>query len=303
MADILKIARGIRSHDGGKSAEGGVMEALFVPFGYDTLVKAMVAAALVGGVGGLLSCYVILKGWSLMGDALSHAVVPGVAVAYFFGLPLALGAFAAGMLAVAGMGVVKARTRLKEDAVIGVVFTAFFALGLLLISLRPSGISLRTIIFGNLLGIDPGELRQLAWICAGVGAVVLLRWKDLMWVSFDPGHARAMGVKVAWWQALLLAMLSLVCVAGLQVVGAILVVALLVTPGATAYLLTRRFGRMLWVAMGLGAGLSFLGTWLSYFVNGSVGGCIVLLQTLVFFAVMLVKSRTAVAGRPVERRA
>lgn len=279
-----------------------ITESLLGPFGYDYMVKAMLAATLVGGVCGLLSCFVCLKGWSLLGDALSHAVVPGVALSFWLGLPLALGAFATGMLAVAGMGIIKARTRLKEDSVIGVVFTTLFALGLLMISVRPSGIDLKTVVFGNLLGVADADLLQMAGAALLVAVVVALKWRDLLHFTFDAAHARSQGVRTVGLRTLLLAMLSLAVVAGLLAVGAILVVALMVTPGATAYLLVRRFGAMLLLALALGAGLSFLGAWASYFLDGSVGGCIVLLQTLAFFAAFFFGPRHGLWRRRVEVR-
>ena len=263
------------------------MDRLLTPFEYEYLVRAIWVSALVGGVGGLLSCFVTLKGWSLMGDALSHAVVPGVAAAALLGLPFSLGAAFAALLATAGMGFLKTRTPLREDAVIGVVFTTFFALGLLLLSLRPSGVNLRTIIFGNILGIDPADSRQLVVISLAALVVLFLRWRDLVLYCFDSAQARALGLNVVVLHGLLLALLAATAVAALQTVGAVLVVATLVTPGATAYLLTDRFGRMLAISGTLGCVTAGLGAYASYFLNGSTGGCIVVLQTLGFLAAWL----------------
>jgi manganese/iron transport system permease protein len=280
-----------------------MIEPLAVPFQYAYLVKAMWVSALVGGVCGFLSCFVTLKGWSLMGDALSHAVVPGVALAYLLGAPFALGAFFAGLLAAAGMGFVKARTQLREDAVIGIVFTTFFAAGLLLISLYPANVSLKQIIFGNLLGIADADVRQVLGISGVTLAVLGARWRDLALFCFDPGQARALGLNVRLLHFLLLTLLAATAVAALQTVGACLVVAMLVTPGATAYLLTDRFGRMLWLAAGLGAFSSFAGAYASYFLNGSTGGCIVVLQTLLFLAALVFAPRHGLlAGRAQRRR-
>ncbi|MEN9735071.1 MAG: hypothetical protein RLZ45_3066 [Verrucomicrobiota bacterium] len=263
------------------------MDRLLTPFEYEYLVRAIWVSALVGGVGGLLSCFVTLKGWSLMGDALSHAVVPGVAAAALLGLPFSLGAAFAALLATAGMGFLKTRTPLREDAVIGVVFTTFFALGLLLLSLRPSGVNLRTIVFGNILGIDPADSRQLVGISLATLVVLFLRWRDLVLYCFDSAQARALGLNVVVLHGLLLALLAATAVAALQTVGAVLVVATLVTPGATAYLLTDRFGRMLAISGTLGCVAAGLGAYASYFLNGSTGGCIVVLQTLGFLAAWL----------------
>jgi manganese/iron transport system permease protein len=267
------------------------------PFQYDFMIRAMFMSSLIGCVCGLLSCFIILKGWSLMGDALSHSVVPGVVMAYLLGLPMVLGAFATGMLAAVGMGLVKANTRLREDAVIGVVFTAFFALGLLLISLFPAGVDLRTIILGNMLGISPGDMLQMGAISVVTLTVLALKWKDLMLYCFDPGQARTLGMPVGGLHLLLLALLSMTAVAALQAVGAVLVVAMLVTPGATAYLLTDRFGVLLLMAGILGAGVSFAGCYLSHFFNGSVGGCIVVLQTVVFLGVFLFAPKHGLRSR------
>jgi ABC-type Mn2+/Zn2+ transport system permease subunit len=264
-----------------------MMDALAVPFHYDYMLKAMWVSALIGSVCGCLSCFVTLKGWSLMGDALSHAVVPGVALAYLVGAPFAVGAFFAGLLAAVGMGFVKTKTSLREDAVIGIVFTTFFAAGLLLISLFPSSVSLKSIVFGNLLGISDADVSQVVLIALGSLLVLGLRWRDLVLFCFDPNQARALGLNVRLLNFTLLTLLSVTAVAALQAVGACLVVAMLVTPGATAYLLTDRFGRMLGLAAGMGAGTSFIGAYASYFLDGSTGGCIVLLQTLVFLLALV----------------
>lgn len=273
-----------------------MMESLLTPFGYEYLVRALWVCALVGGVGGLLSCFVTLKGWSLMGDALSHAVVPGVAVAGILGLPFSVGAAFAAMLATAGMGFLRARTPLREDAVIGIVFTTFFALGLLLLSLRPAGINLRTIVFGNVLGIDPADSRQLVAISFGTLAILAVRWRDLVLFCFDTNQARSIGLNTAMLHGTLLTLLSATAVASLQTVGAVLVVATLVTPGATAYLLTDRFGRMLILSGTLGASTAACGAYLSYFVDGSTGGCIVVLQTTGFLTAWVFAPRHGLLG-------
>jgi manganese/iron transport system permease protein len=267
------------------------LASLLIPFQYEYMVKAIWISALIGGVCAFLSCFVILKGWSLMGDALSHSVVPGVALAYIWGLPFSLGAFTTGMLASLSMGLVKARTSLREDAVIGIIFTTFFAAGLLLISLFPSQVDLKMIIFGNMLGISDFDIKQVLILSIITLVVLGLKWRDLVLYCFDPGQARALGMNTRFLHFLLLALLSATSVAALQTVGACLVVAMLVTPGATAYLLTDRFGVMLWVAASLGAIGSFVGAYLSYYFNGSVGGCIVVLQTLLFLAAFFLAPR------------
>lgn len=279
-----------------------MMDSLLVPFQYEYMLKAIWVSALIGGVCGLLSCFITLKGWSLMGDALSHAVVPGVALAAMLGLPFAAGAFIAGLLAAAGMGFLKARTQLREDAVIGVVFTTFFAAGLLMISLRPSGVSLRTIVFGNILGISDPDVKQVAAISAVTLTVLALKWKDLVLFCFDPNQARTLGLNTTALHFTLLTLLAATAVASLQTVGACLVVATLVTPGATAYLLTDRFGRMLMIAGLIGVATGCLGAYASYFLNGSTGGCIVVLQTLLFLTALVFAPKHGMLASRTQRR-
>ncbi len=264
-----------------------LLQHLAVPFQYEYMRQAIWVSVMIGGVCGFLSAFVTLKGWSLMGDALSHAVVPGVAVAYILGLPFAVGAFIAGLLATWTMAFIRSQSRIREDATIGVVFTTFFAIGLVLISLFPAGVDLKVILYGNILGIATSDIVQVVAI-SGVTLVILaLKWKDLMLFCFDPNQARTLGLKARFLHVLLLALLAAMSVAALQAVGAILVIAMLVTPGATAYLLTDRFGKMMWISAGLGAFTSLLGAYASYYINGATGGCIVSLQAIVFVIVFL----------------
>lgn len=257
------------------------------PFHYEYMLTAMWTSALIGCVCGLLSGFVTLKGWSLMGDALSHAVVPGVTLAYLAGVPFSVGAFASGLLAAGAMAFVKIKTPVREDAVIGIVFTSFFALGLLLISLYPTRVDLKTIVLGNILGIAAGDAMQLVIVSVISLAVIALKWRDLMLFCFDANHARALGLRVGWLHLLLLLLLSATAVAALQAVGACLVVAMLVTPGATAYLLTDRFGKMLILGAVFGAVTAFVGAYASYFVDGATGGCIVTLQAALFVVALV----------------
>ena len=259
---------------------------LLIPFQYEYMVKAIAVSGFVGGVCALLSCFVVLKGWSLLGDALSHAVVPGVAAAYIVGIPFSVGAFISGMLAALTMGFVKKQTRIREDAVIGIVYTTFFALGVLLISLYPSNISLTTIVMGNILGIADRDIVQTLLIAGISLVIILLKWKDLRLFSFDPSHARAIGLNTNALYLLLLTLLAVTAIAALQTVGSVLVVAMLVTPGAAAYLLTDQFPKMMALSTLLGAGTACAGAYISYYLNGSAGGCIVALQFLVFIAVL-----------------
>lgn len=259
-----------------------MIELLLQPFSYDYMVRAIWVSALVGAVCAFLSCFLILKGWSLMGDALAHSVVPGVALAYMWSFPFAIGAFFAGGLAALGMALVRARSPLREDAVIGVVFTSFFALGLLIVSLHPTAVKVQTIILGNILAIAPEDVTQVVIISAVTLAVLLVTWRDLLATFFDERHAQSIGLKVTALKVMFFALLSAATVAALQTVGAVLVIAMVVTPGATAYLLTDRFGVMIAIAVALGATTSAVGAYISYFVDGATGGLIVVLQTLLF---------------------
>lgn len=252
------------------------------PFAYSYMVNAMWVSALVGGVCAFLSCYLMLKGWSLIGDALSHSVVPGVAGAYLLGLPFAFGAFIAGGLAAAAMLFLSDRSGLKPDVIIGIIFTSFFGLGLFMVSLNPISVSVQTITMGNILAITPADTVQLALIGV-ISAVVLgLKWKDLLVTFFDENHARSVGLRPDVLKIVFFTLLSASVVAAMQTVGAFLVIAMVVTPGATAYLLTDRFPRLLLLAVALGAGTSFAGAYLSFFLDGATGGIIVALQTAIF---------------------
>jgi manganese/iron transport system permease protein len=263
------------------------MDTLLQPFSYSYMFNAMWVSALVGGVCAFLSAYLMLKGWSLIGDALSHSIVPGVAGAYMLGLPFALGAFAAGGLAAGTMLFLNQRTGLKEDTIIGLIFTSFFGLGLFMVSLSPTSVSVQTITMGNILAITPSDTLQLAIIGFVSLAILLAKWKDLMVTFFDENHARSIGLKPDVLKAVFFILLSASCVAALQTVGAFLVIAMVVTPGATAYLLTDRFPRLLVLSVSIGAGTSFVGAYLSFFIDGATGGIIVSLQTLIFLAAFM----------------
>lgn len=257
---------------------------LLEPFAYGYMTNAMWVSALVGGVCAFLSAYLMLKGWSLIGDALSHSVVPGVAGAYMLGLPFALGAFISGGLAAAAMLFLSERSGLKADVVIGLIFTAFFGLGLFMVSLNPVAISVQTITMGNILAIAPADTLQLVLIAGVSLAVMLLKWRDLMVVFFDETHARSIGLRPRLLRAVFFTLLSACIVAAMQTVGAFLVIALVVTPGATAYLLCDRFPRLIALSVAIGTVTSFLGVYLSYFLDGATGGVIVCLQTALFLA-------------------
>ncbi|WP_080820625.1 metal ABC transporter permease [Agrobacterium deltaense] len=261
-----------------------MINSLLEPFTYGYMLNAIWVSALVGGVCGFLSAYLMLKGWSLIGDALSHAIVPGVAGAYMLGLPFSLGAFLSGGLAAGSMLFLNQKTRLKEDAIIGLIFTSFFGLGLFMVSLSPTSVNIQTIVLGNILAITAEDTIQLALI-GGISLLVLaLKWRDFMVVFFDENHARTVGLKPEVLKVIFFTLLAASTVAALQTVGAFLVVAMVVTPGATAYLLTDRFERLILMSLIIGAATSFVGAYLSYFLDGATGGVVVVLQTAIFLA-------------------
>jgi manganese/iron transport system permease protein len=270
-----------------RNREPPMLATLVEPFTYDYMRNAILVSALVGGVCGFLSAYLMLKGWSLIGDALSHAIVPGVAGAYMLGLPFAFGAFMSGGLAAMAILFLNQRTKLKEDAIIGLIFTSFFGLGLFMVSISPVSIDIKTIVLGNILAITPADTLQLVLI-GGVSLLVLtLKWKDLMVTFFDENHARSIGLKPERLKVIFFTLLAASTVAAMQTVGAFLVIAMVVTPGATAYLLTDRFQRLILMALAIGAGTSFIGAYASYFLDGATGGIIVVLQTVIFLVAFL----------------
>ena len=263
------------------------MDQLLEPFLYSYMINAMWVSALIGGVCAFLSCYLMLKGWSLIGDALSHSIVPGVAGAYMIGLPFSFGAFFSGGLAAAGMLFLSQRSKLKEDAVIGLIFTAFFGLGLFLVSLYPSAVNIQTIVMGNILAITPVDTLQIVIIGCLSLLILSVKWRDFMVVFFDENHAKTIGLSPTFLKIVFFSILSASTVAALQTVGAFLVIAMVVIPGATAYLLSDRFSVVIIYSVIIGVISAFLGVYFSYFINGATGGIIVLLQT-VFFALAFV---------------
>jgi manganese transport system permease protein len=270
---------------------------LLEPLQYDFMVRALITTVFAAVVCAVLSCWLVLLGWSLMGDAVSHAVLPGVVIAYIVGAPFALGAVVFGFLAVALIGIVRDTSRVKEDAAIGIVFTTLFAFGLVLVSVTPSQTDLNHIIFGNILGVSTTDLVQIGVLAAVALVVLVLKRRDLTLYAFDPIHAHAIGLSPRRLGALLLGMLALTAVVALQVVGVILVVAMLIIPGATAYLLTDRSGRMLVIAPIISAVCSVLGIYLSYWLDAASGGLVVVVQGVVFALVYLFSPRHGVLGR------
>ncbi|GJD18693.1 ABC 3 transport family protein [Rivularia sp. IAM M-261] len=255
------------------------------------MVKAVCVSALVGVVCAVLSCYVTLKGWSLMGDAISHAVVPGVVLSYMAGIPFAIGAFIFGYGTTVTIGFVKEKTRVKEDAVIGVIFTGFFAFGLVLISRARSNIDLFHILFGNVLGISNEDIVQTVIVSVITLVAVYIFRKDLLLFCFDPNHARSIGINTQFLYYMFLSLMSLTVVAALQAVGIILVVSMLVTPGAIAYLMSDRFNYMIGAAVSASVISCVAGTYISYYLDGATGGCIVVLLTILFFIAMIFAPR------------
>lgn len=246
------------------------------------MLNAMWVSALVGGVCAFLSSFLMLKGWSLIGDALSHSVVPGVAGAYILGLPFALGAFISGGLAAVTMLFLSERSGLKIDVIIGLIFTSFFGLGLFIISINPMSVSIQTITMGNILAITPEDTIQLATIGFVSISILLFKWKDLMVIFFDETHALTIGLRPKLLKTIFFVLLSASVVAAMQTVGAFLVIALVITPGATAYLLCDRFPKLIIISVTIGSVTSFTGAYISYYLNGATGGIIVCLQTFVF---------------------
>lgn len=275
----------------------GLLDLVLEPLRYDFMVRALVTTVVAAIVCALLSCWLVLIGWSLMGDAVSHAVLPGVVLAYIVGAPFALGAVVFGLGAVALIGLVRGTGRVKEDAAIGIVFTTLFALGLVLISVTPSQTDLGHIIFGNILGISRGDLLQIGVLAALVAVVLLAKRRDLTLYAFDPAHAHAIGLSPRRLGALLLGALALTCVVALQVVGVILVVAMLIIPGATARVLTDRFSRMLVIAPVSAALCAVAGILGSFWLDASSGGLVVLAQGLLFALVLVVGPRGVLASR------
>jgi ABC-type Mn2+/Zn2+ transport system permease subunit len=278
------------------------MNTLLEPFQFPFMVDAMIVGVAVGAVCAVLSCYLVLKGWSLMGDAISHAVLPGIVIAYAVGLPLAVGAFASGLLCAVATGYIKANSRVKEDTVMGVVFTGLFAFGLVIFTKVKSDLHLDHILFGNILGLAAGDLRDTLVVGGLTLAIVLALRRDLVLYCFDVGHARTIGLRTDVLHYLLLSLLAVTIVVSLKAVGIILVVAMLVTPGCIGYLLTDRFNRMLLVAAASAVGSGFFGVYLSFFINASTGACIVLLQAALFLVALLFAPKHGLLAARRQRR-
>ena len=264
---------------------------LLSPFVHEFMQRGLVVAVLVGTVCAVLSCFLVLKGWSLMGDAVSHAVLPGIVLAHIVSLPLAVGAFAAGLGCALGIGYLKENSRVKEDTVMGIVFSGMFALGLVLFVKVDSDQHLLHILFGNMLGVRWADIAETALIAVPTIAIMVAKRRDFLLHAFDPAHARAIGLNVRLLHFGLLALLALTIVAALKAVGIILVVAMLIAPGAIGYLLTRQFDRMLMVAVCVAVTSSVLGTILSFHLDAATGPCIVVVQAGFFLAALAASLR------------
>lgn len=279
-----------------------VINLLTEPWSYAFMVRALAATMIAATVCALLSCWLVLIGWSLIGDAVSHSVLPGVVLAYLVGVPFAIGAVLFGFLAVALIGVVRGTTKIREDAAIGIVFTTLFAAGLVLVSVVPSQVDLNHIIFGNVLGVSPAVLAQIGVIAAVVAVVILVKHRDFTLFAFDPTHAQAIGLRPRVLGGLLLALLALTAVVAMQIVGVILIVAMLITPGATASLLTRRFGWMLLIAPIISTVCTTAGIYLSYYLDTSPGGMVVVCQGVFFLLVYLFSPHQGQVALALRRR-
>lgn len=259
-----------------------MIEQILMPFQFGFMQNAFLIAVIVSVPTALLSCFLVLKGWALMGDAVSHAVLPGVVLAYLWGFPLILGAFAAGMVTALATGYLAGNSRVKQDTVMGVVFSGMFGLGIVIYTAITSDVHLDHILFGNMLGVGAQDLRLALWIALPVAAVLLLKWKDLMLHAFDPAQARASGLPVGWLHYGLLTVLSLTIVATMSATGLILAVGLLIAPGAIAFLLVRSFGRMLAVAVAVCMAAMLIGVYASFFLDSAPAPTIVLILTVIF---------------------
>ena len=281
-----------------------MMETLLQPFQFPFMWNAFAVGGLIAAVCAVLSCFLVLRGWSLMGDAISHAVLPGIVLCYIAGLPLAVGAFGSGLFCAVATGWIKENSRVKEDTVLGVVFTGMFAAGLVLHSWTPSELHLDHVLYGNILGLTKARIIETVVISLVVLVVVIAMRRDLLLVCFDRTHAKVIGLHGRGLTYLLLVLLSLTIVAAMQAVGVILVVAALITPGATALLLTKRFDRMLCIAAATSVGSAWVGVYASFLLNGATGACIVLTQTLVFIVALIFSKRvpSVEGGRGVRQK-
>ena len=277
------------------------MDTLLLPFQFPFMQNALAIMVLIAPAAAMLSCFLVLKGWSLMGDATSHAVLPGVVLAYLAGIPLIIGAFLAGLLCAVSTGFIKDHSRVKQDTVLGVVFSGMFGLGVVLYTQVQSSVHLDHILFGNMLGVGAADLWTTGAIAGAVALILALKWRDLLAHAFDPVQARMVGLPVAAIHYGLLAVLSATVVAMLSSVGIILSVAYLIAPGAIAFLVTRRFGTMMAVAVAVALFAGLAGTLASFWLDSAPAPTIVLILTALFLIALLMKEirqRRAAARAP-----
>lgn len=270
-----------------------MLDTLLAPFQFDFMVNALIISVLVAVPAALLSCFLVLKGWSLMGDAISHAVLPGVVIAYIAGLPLAIGAFVAGMTCALATGFLKENSRIKQDTVMGIVFSGMFGIGLVLYIKIQSDVHLDHILFGDMLGVAWQDIAQTGVIAAITSGIVIVKWRDFLLHAFDPAQARAVGLPVRWLHYGLLCLISLTIVGALKAVGTILAIAVLIAPGAIAFLLTRKFSTMLIVSVAIAVTTSFLGVYSSFFLDSAPAPTIVLFMTAAFVIAFVIATRKA----------
>lgn len=280
-----------------------ILDLVTEPLAFPFMQRALVAAVVIGAVCAVLSCYLVLKGWSLMGDAISHAVLPGIVLAYVLGLPLGVGAFAAGLASALATGYLEQNSRIKRDTILGIVFSGMFGFGLVLFTRIETDQHLNHILFGNVLGVSPAELAEIAIVGGGTLLLVLAKRRDFLLLVFDPQHAKAIGLPVRALHYAFLIVLSLTIVAALKAVGIILVVAMLIGPGATAFLLTDRFDRMLAIAAAVSIGSAVFGTLASFHLDAATGPAIVLSQAAVFLAAFVLAPRRGLIAHRRARRA
>jgi len=276
----------------------GLYDLVAAPLSYPFMQRALVVSLLVAAICAVLSCYLVLKGWSLMGDAISHAVLPGIVLAYILSIPLAIGAFVAGLGCAVMTGYLKENSRIKEDTVMGIVFSGMFGFGLVLFTKVETEQHLNHILFGNVLGVTMRDVIETAIVAGGTLAIVLVKRRDLLLYCFDPNHARSIGLPVQVLHYGLLVLLALTIVASLKAVGIILVIAMLIGPGATAYLLTDSFERMLVIAAAVALASALIGTIVSFHIDGATGACIVLIQAIFFVVVFLFARKGGILRQP-----
>ncbi|CAN1488032.1 ZnuB ABC-type Mn2+/Zn2+ transport systems, permease components [Rhabdaerophilaceae bacterium] len=273
-----------------------IMALLLDPLSHGFMQRGIIAALLVALVAAVLSCFLVLRGWSLMGDAISHAVLPGIVIAYLVKLPLSLGAFAAGLLCAWGTGALRARSRVRDDAIMAIVFSGMFAVGLALFLKVDTDQHLRHILFGNLLGLDWWNVAEVALIAIPTAVIVFVKRRDFLLASFDPAHARAIGMRVGLLDALLLGLLALAIVAAVQAVGVVLVIAMLIAPGAIGFLLAKQFDRMLLIACISALSASIIGLFVSFYLDAASGPSIVVVQSLGVILAVLWRQRKEKSG-------